>query len=101
MLQPKDAGIIMNFTLNYRRALDIDLIRSTDAKQEFVVNVYDAIQMITDAWIKVKTVKYENQGFFLKMRPESENRAFLENRAGMKKSGNTMKGRLRMNINKC
>ena len=53
VLQPMDAGIIQNFKVNYRKLLIIDLFRCIDQNIEFKPTVFDAIQMIEDAWNKV------------------------------------------------
>jgi len=59
-LQPMDQGIIWNFKMNYRRLVIEKLIDNHERKQEFAINVYNAIVFIHRAWRTVTAHTIQN-----------------------------------------
>lgn len=60
VLQPMDAGIIKNFKVYYRKHFVIELIQCIDNNAKFKPTVFDAIQMIDSAWMKVTSKTIQN-----------------------------------------
>ena len=61
VLQPFDAGIINSFKANYKNALTKHMIELADKNQIYKsINVYQAIEMIDEAWDQVTQQTIEN-----------------------------------------
>ena len=52
-LQPMDQGIIKNLKVHYRKNMLLRYVAAVDGKQEFSVNLLDAIHMLSNAWKSV------------------------------------------------
>jgi hypothetical protein len=70
-LQPMDGGIIQNFKVYYRCHLGAHFVRCIDENKKPIVDLRQAIGMITDAWRNVKQLTVANcgdtLGLFLKI----------------------------------
>lgn len=60
VLQPCDQGIIQNFKIFYRRQLLRKYLAAFQAKEEFTINILDALHMLRTAWSLVTPETIEN-----------------------------------------
>lgn len=60
VLQPCDQGIIQNLKLNYRKQLLRKYLVAIEAKEDFSMNLLDALHTLRSAWNLVKPATIEN-----------------------------------------
>ena len=81
-LQPMDQGIIKNLKVHYRKNMLLRYVAAVDGKQEFSINLLDAIHMLSTAWKSVlpQTVSrcFSHAGFEHSVEPTDEDESTME-----------------------